>query len=70
MVVYKHHILIDGDCSVFHLADSDTPDVLIVINSADKYLCGGFRVSLGSRDVVQDCLKERLHVLLLVPGEV
>ena len=66
MVVDKDHLLIDADGSVIDFSDSDTAHVLIVVNGADQHLSGSFRVSLRSGDVVEDRLKERLHILLVV----
>ena len=63
VMVHQHDILIDTDRSVVHLADTDTADIFIVINGADQYLSACVGISLRSRDIFQDCLEQRSHIL-------
>ena len=52
--------------AVVHLAHADAPHVVVVIDGAYQHLGRGLRVSLGSRDVVDDGLKQRAHILLRI----
>jgi hypothetical protein len=66
MMIDDNNFLIDTDISAVYFADADTADIFIVINGADQHLGGRIRVSLRGRDIVQDGLEQRFHVLFLV----
>ena len=54
MVVDDHHILPFADDAVIHLSHADAAHVFIIIDGADEHLGPGVRISLGSRDIVDD----------------
>ena len=66
VVVYDNHILVDGDSTAVDLSDTDPADILIVVDRADQHLRRAVLITFRSRDVVQNCLKERNHVLWLI----
>ena len=66
VVVDHHHLLIDPDRAVVHLADADAPHILIIVDGADQYLGSGLRIPFGSGNGVDNCLKERRHVLRFI----
>lgn len=63
VMVDDNNILIYTDGTVIDLADSDTSDIFIVINCADQHLCAGIRIALRSRNIIEDRIKQRNHVL-------
>ena len=66
VVVYHHSVLVDFQGTVFHLADADAAHILVVVDGGDQHLGIGVRIAGGSRDVVDDGLKQRRHVFSLV----
>ncbi len=62
MVVADDNLLIDPDCAVVYFTDTDTPDIVIIVNGADKYLCACIGITFGSGNVVQNGFKQRRHV--------
>ena len=66
MVVDNDCVLIDLKASVVDLTDTDTSDILIVIDRTDQNLCIGIRVTGWCRNVIHNCLEERRHILLLI----
>ena len=62
MMIHDNNILVYADFSIVHFTDTDTTYIFIVVNSADKHLCSGIRITLRGRDVVKNSLKERNHV--------
>ena len=63
VMVDDDNILVHMDGAVIDLTDSDTSDIFIVINCADQYLCAGIRIALRSRNIIEDRIKQRHHVL-------
>ena len=66
MVVDQQRVLVHLDGAPVDLADTDAPHIFIVIDGGDQHLQGAFRLTLRSRDVVHDGLKERGHVGRLI----
>ena len=62
-MVQKSKLLVYGNSTAFNLTNADTSNIFVIINGTDQYLCVCIRVSLRSRDVFQNSLKQRLHVL-------
>ena len=62
MMVADDNLLVYLNIAVVNLSDTDAPYIFIVVNRADKNLCTSVRVSLGSGNIVKDCLKQRRHV--------
>ena len=65
-VVDNDNVLVDRKCTTVYLADTDTSDILIVINCTDQHLGRTIFVAFRSRDIIQDRLKERLHILRFI----
>ena len=65
VMVDDDNLLIDGNLAIIHFADADSADVFVVINGTDQQLQTSIRVALVSRDVVQDRVEQRLHILIL-----
>ena len=65
-MVYNHDLLVNLDAAVVNLTNSDTSNKFIVINGRYKHLCVCLRVTLWGRNVVDDTVKERLHIFLFV----
>ena len=63
MMVQKGKLLVHRNSTAINFTNTDTSNILIVINCTDQYLSISIRVSFRSRDVFQNCLKQRLHVL-------
>ena len=63
MGIDHDNLLIGTDSTVVYLADTDTADIFVVVNCADEYLCAGFRIAFRCRDIVENGLKQRLHIL-------
>ena len=61
MVVYDHTLLIDFEASVVNFADADPAYVFIIVNGADEHLGTCLGIALGSRNIVDDGLKQGLH---------
>ena len=61
VVVAEHDLLINADSPVFHFSDADTAHILVVVNGTDQNLCGSFRISCWSRDILQYGFKKGLH---------
>ena len=66
MVVNNHNFLVDFDNTVVNLADTDTANIIIVIDCADKYLQRSLRVSFRSRDIFYYSFKKRNHVIRFI----
>ena len=66
VMVYQYGVHVDTDFAVVHFADTDTAHIFVVVDGADEHLCACLRISFGSRDVVQDRLKQGNHVFWLV----
>ena len=66
MVVYQHALLVHADGTILHFADANAAHVLIVVDGADEHLGVGVRISLRSRNIVDDRLKERRHIHIRV----
>ncbi len=66
MMVHHQSLLVHADGAVLHLADTDTAHELIVVNGGHQHLCGGLRITLRCRDVVQNRIKKRLHVYIRI----
>ena len=66
MMVHHQGLLVHTDGAVLHLADTDTAHELIVVNGGHQHLCGGLRITLRCRDVVQNRIKERLHIYIRI----
>ena len=66
MMVDNDSFLIDLKASVIDFTDTDTSDILIVIDRTDQNLCIGIRVTGWCRNVIYNCLEERRHILLLI----
>ena len=56
----------DADGTVIYLTDTDTSDILIIINGADQYLGVGFRIALRRGDIVEDRLEQRFHIAFFI----
>ena len=61
MMVDDDYLLIHLHAAVVHLAYADASHIFIIIDGADQHLGAGFGVALGSRDIVQDSLKQGNH---------
>ena len=66
MVIDKDHFLIYRNGPVVHFSDPDTSYILVVIDGADENLSRSFRIAFRSRDVFQDCFKQRFHILFVI----
>ena len=66
MLIDNDRIHTHFDRAVVHLSHADTAYILIVVDGADQYLGGSIRVSFRRRNIFQDRLKERLHVLFFI----
>ena len=65
--------MVDNDCflidfqgTVVYFTDTDTSDILIVIDRTDQYLCAGIRITGWCRNIVYNRLEERCHIFLLI----
>ena len=65
MMVYNHDLLAFGDDAVIHFAYTDTPHIFVIIDSAHKQLRPCVRIPFGSRNIIQDSIEKRLHILIL-----
>ena len=65
MMVYNHDLLAFGDDAVIHFAYADAPHIFIIIDSAHKQLRPCVRIPFGSRNIIQDSVEKRLHILIL-----
>ena len=63
VVVDQHNVLVHADRSVFNFADTDTSNVFVVVDGTDQKLCASFRIAGRSRDVFQNGLEQRCHIL-------
>ena len=63
MSVYDDHVLTGADCAVIYFADTDAAYIFIIVNGTDQNLSVGIRISFRRRDVIQDGLKKRHHIL-------
>ena len=63
VMVDDHNLLIYSDGAVINLSHADASHIFIVVDGADQNLSPGLRVSLGSRNIVEDGLKQGNHVL-------
>ena len=61
-MVYDHAVLVYLQASVVDLADTDTANKLVVVDGADQHLGVCVRISLRSRDIIDDSLKQRAHI--------
>ena len=61
MIVAHHNFLVDLHRASFNLADADATDVFVVVDSADKQLKFAVLISLGSGDIIHNCIKEGLE---------
>ena len=66
MMVDHDDFLIDADGSAVDLAYAYSSHIFIVIDRADEHLQRTFLISLRSRNVIQDRLKQGAHILLFV----
>ena len=62
VMVQKGKLLVYCDLTVLYFTYTDTSYIFIVVDGADKNLCVSFRITLRSRDIFQDCLKQRSHI--------
>ena len=62
MVVTNDNFLIHLNGTIIYLTNADASDIFIVVNGADQYLRTCLGISFGSGNVVQNSLKQRLHV--------
>ena len=65
--------MVDNDCflidfqgAIVHFTDTDTSDILVIIDGTDQYLCAGIRITGWRRNIVYDRLEERRHIFLLI----
>ena len=65
-MVHLHALLVHPQLAIVHLSDADAAHVFIVVDGADQNLSGGVGISLGSRDIVQNRLKQRAHIHLRI----
>ena len=59
MVIYQQNFLALSDNAVVQLTDADTTDIFIVINGGDEHLSPRLRITDGSRNIVDDGIKQR-----------
>ncbi len=62
MMVHHQRLLVHTDGTVLYLTDTDTAHELVVVNGGHQHLGGSLRVTLRCRNVVQNCIEERLHI--------
>lgn len=66
MVVNNHNLLINLKASIINLTYANSTNEFVVVNSRDKHLCICIRVTLWCRNVIDDTVKEWLHVFLFI----
>ena len=66
VVVDDDSVLVNAQAPVVYLADADAPDIFIVIDRTDQHLGICIRVASRCRDIVDNCFKQRGHVLVRV----
>ena len=66
MMVDNDCILVQLDAAVGYFSNTDTTDIIIVINGRNKNLCVGIRITCRSRNVFEDGIEKRSHILLLI----
>ena len=62
MLIYDDEILIYLEDTVVDLADTDTSNVFVVVDGADKHLHTCIRITCRGRNVINDSVEQRLHV--------
>ena len=62
MLIYYDKILIYLEDTIVDLADTDTSNVLVVVDCADKHLYTCLRIACRSRNVINYSVEQRLHV--------
>ena len=66
VMIDNHYVLIYLNMTIFNFANTNSSNKLIVINCWYQHLCVVFRVSLRSRNIVNNTLKKRLHILSFI----
>ncbi len=66
MSIDDNRILVDLDAAVVHFSYGNAAHIFIVVNGADKHLRVGLLVSLGRRNILDDCLEQGHHVLRVI----
>ena len=62
VMIHQNTLLVHLKSPVVHTSDADPAYEFIVVNGAYEYLSLRVRISLWSRDMVYDGLKQRAHV--------
>ena len=62
MIVADHDFLVLAHHTAFNAADCDTADIFVVVNGRDEQLQGPFAVALGSGNIVNNGVEQRLQV--------
>ena len=62
-MVQKGKFLVYCDLTILYFTYTNTSYIFIVVDGADKNLGISIRITLRSRDIFQDCLKQRSHIL-------
>ena len=62
MVVANHDLLILFDGAALDAADGDASHKLVIVDGGDQHLEGGVRVHIGSGDIIQNGVEQRLKI--------
>ena len=65
VVVHNRNFLVHTNRTAVHLAHADAAHILVVVDCADQNLGRRFRIALRRRNVVDDGLKQRLHIRIV-----
>ena len=65
MVIDQRNFLVHANRTVVHLTHADAANILVVVDRADQNLGRRFRIALRCRNVVDDGLKQRLHIRIV-----
>ena len=64
-MVNDHYILVHIDGSTVYFTNTNTANVLVVVNGADQYLGRCLGIPFRSRNVIQNGIEQRSHVFAL-----
>ena len=65
-MVHQNHILIHTNRTIINLTNTDTANIFVIINGTDQNLKRCILISLRSRNVIDNSLKQRSHIPVFI----